>query len=222
MRFVRSSRSWRRPVPSVLGLLDVRATVSEVPAEPPCAVAEPAWGAAAGPAVLRRAAGVEASVLAPDCQRIMPVPDSRAGRGGRASLSPAGRGPEAAGGPGEGEEGPRSKAKRLMERGALAGAPERRSRCSQCLSAEGGCVASGRPFVSGPAGLPRCRTCARGSHTPGAASWTPLTRARRTAATGLPGAWFGSHHRVTRRPCCRAPALARSLDQERSPTRAVP
>lgn len=51
----------------------------------------------------------------------------------------------------------------------------------------------------GPAGPPRCRTCARGSHTTGRASWTPCTRARKTAATGPPGAWFGSHPRATKR-----------------------
>lgn len=38
---------------------------------------------------------------------------------------------------------------------------------------------------------PRCRSCARGSHTTVTASWTPQVRARQTVTTGPPGARIG-------------------------------
>ncbi|GCB52961.1 hypothetical protein [Streptomyces sp. NL15-2K] len=62
-------------------LVDARATL----AEPPSAVAEPQRGSVEGSPVPHRSDGMAASVLAPDCQRIVSVPESVGGlcRGGR-------------------------------------------------------------------------------------------------------------------------------------------
>ena len=96
-------------------LVDARVTVAEVLADPPSAVAEPARGAMAGSLVPRRAEDMEASVLAPDCQRIVSVLESEAGREGmRCQQLAVALGLEAV--PAK-VEGLRSKAKRLVERG---------------------------------------------------------------------------------------------------------
>ncbi|MFE0513214.1 hypothetical protein [Streptomyces sp. NPDC058964] len=60
-------------------LVDARATVAEVLAEPPAAVAEPVRRAVAGSVVPYRSEGLAASVLAPDYQRIVSVLESEAG-----------------------------------------------------------------------------------------------------------------------------------------------
>lgn len=96
-------------------LVDARATVAEVLAEPPSAVAEPQRGSVVGSVVPHRTDSMTASALAPDYQRIVSVLESEAGRQGmrcqqlaRAlglSVVPAK------------VEGVRSKAKRLVERG---------------------------------------------------------------------------------------------------------
>ncbi|MBT2492254.1 hypothetical protein J7E96_27830 [Streptomyces sp. ISL-96] len=96
-------------------LVDARATVSEVLAETPSAVAEPVPSAVAGSPVPRRAGGMAASVLAPDYQRIVSVLESEAGREGmRCQQLAVALGLEAI--PAK-VEGLRSKAKRLVERG---------------------------------------------------------------------------------------------------------
>ncbi|MBT2421859.1 hypothetical protein J7F01_40680 [Streptomyces sp. ISL-22] len=96
-------------------LVDARATVAEVLAEPPSAVAEPQRGAMVGSVVPHRTDSMAASILAPDYQRIVSVLESEAGREGmhcqqlaRAlglQVVPAK------------VEGVRSKAKSLVERG---------------------------------------------------------------------------------------------------------
>ncbi|GGJ73784.1 hypothetical protein [Streptomyces brasiliensis] len=92
-----------------------RATVAEVLAEPPSAVAGPARGAMAGSPVPHRSEGMAVSVLAPDCQRIVSVLESEAGREGmRCQQLAVALGLEAV--PAK-IEGLRSKAKRLVERG---------------------------------------------------------------------------------------------------------
>jgi hypothetical protein len=63
-------------------LVDARATVAEVLAEPPSAVGEPLRGSVAGSPVPHRTDGMAASVLAPDYQRIVSVLESEAGREG--------------------------------------------------------------------------------------------------------------------------------------------
>ncbi|MDX2939159.1 hypothetical protein [Streptomyces ipomoeae] len=96
-------------------LVDARAMVSEVLAEPSSAVAEPARGAMAGSPVPHRTEGMAASVLAPDYQRIVSVLESEAGREGmRCRQLAVALGLEAV--PAK-VEGVRSKAKRLVERG---------------------------------------------------------------------------------------------------------
>ncbi|MFF9206315.1 hypothetical protein ACF1AE_31850 [Streptomyces sp. NPDC014986] len=96
-------------------LVDARATVAEVLAEPPSKVTEPAGSAVAGSPVLRRAEGMAASVLAPDYQRIVSVLESEAGREGmRCQQLAVALGLQAV--PAK-VEGLRSKAKRLVERG---------------------------------------------------------------------------------------------------------
>ncbi|MFG2795092.1 hypothetical protein [Streptomyces sp. NPDC048419] len=67
-----------RAVEGGLGrLVDARATVAEVSAEP-----EPVSGAVAGAVVSQRAGDMAASVLAPDYQQILSVLESEAGREG--------------------------------------------------------------------------------------------------------------------------------------------
>ncbi|MET7458680.1 hypothetical protein ABZT03_44210 [Streptomyces sp. NPDC005574] len=79
------------------------------------AVAEPARGAVTGSPVPHRAEGMAASVLAPDCQRIVSVLESEAGRDGmRCQQLAAALGLEVV--PAK-VEGRRSTAKRLVERG---------------------------------------------------------------------------------------------------------
>ncbi|MFJ2722697.1 hypothetical protein [Streptomyces sp. NPDC087437] len=96
-------------------LVDARATVAEVLAEPSAAVAEPARKAVAGSVVPHRTEGMTASVLAPDYQRIASVLESEAGREGmRCQQLAAALGLQAV--PAK-VEGLRSKAKRLVERG---------------------------------------------------------------------------------------------------------
>ncbi|GED90734.1 hypothetical protein [Streptomyces sp. 6-11-2] len=96
-------------------LVDARATVAEVLAEPPVAVAEPARKAVAGSVVPHRTEGMAASALTPDYQRIVSVLESEAGREGmRCQQLAAALGLEAV--PAK-VEGLRSKAKRLVERG---------------------------------------------------------------------------------------------------------
>ncbi|TQE38407.1 hypothetical protein, partial [Streptomyces ipomoeae] len=63
-------------------LVDARATVAEVLAEPPCVVEEPQRGSVAGSVVPYRTDGMTVSVLAPDYQRIVSVLESEAGREG--------------------------------------------------------------------------------------------------------------------------------------------
>lgn len=63
-------------------LVDARATVAEVLAEPSSAAAEPARSAVAGSPVPQRAEDMAASALAPDYQRILSVLESEAGREG--------------------------------------------------------------------------------------------------------------------------------------------
>ena len=141
---VRSRRSWRWLVPSVLGLLearekkvreevarlraaldeaeaalqrlvDARATVAEVLAEPSHAVAGTVGSAVVGSVVPHRAEGMDTSVLAPDYQRIVSVLESKAGQEGmRCQQLAAALGLQAV--PAK-VEGLRSKAKRLVERG---------------------------------------------------------------------------------------------------------
>ncbi|WP_425585180.1 hypothetical protein [Streptomyces vastus] len=95
-------------------LVDARVTVTEVLAEPSCVVAEPR-SAVAGSVVPHRAEGREASVLAPDYERIVSVLESEAGREGvRCQQLAVALGLEAV--PAK-VEGLRSKAKRLVERG---------------------------------------------------------------------------------------------------------
>ncbi|MET7608998.1 hypothetical protein [Streptomyces avermitilis] len=96
-------------------LVDARVTVVEVLGEPPSAVAEPAQSAVAGSPVPLRAGDMTASVLAPDYQRIVAVLESQAGREGmRCQQLAVALGLEVV--PAK-VEGPRSKAKRLVERG---------------------------------------------------------------------------------------------------------
>ncbi len=96
-------------------LVDARATVAEVLAEPPSPVAEPPRGRATRSLVPRRAEGMAASVLTPDYQRIVSVLESEAGREGmRCQQLAAALGLEVV--PAN-VEGLRSKAKRLVERG---------------------------------------------------------------------------------------------------------
>lgn len=96
-------------------LVDARVTVAEVLAEPPSTDAEPARGAMTGSPVPHRAEGMEASVLAPDYQRIVSVLESEAGREGmRCQQLAAVLGLRVV--PAK-VEGLRSKAKRLVERG---------------------------------------------------------------------------------------------------------
>lgn len=63
-------------------LVDARATVTEVLAEPPSVVDEPQRGSAAGSVVPHRTDGMTVSVLTPDYQRIVSVLESEAGREG--------------------------------------------------------------------------------------------------------------------------------------------
>ncbi|WP_128382520.1 hypothetical protein [Streptomyces cavernae] len=96
-------------------LVDARATVAEVLAGPPSAVADPVRSAVTGSLVPHRADGMTASVLSPDYQRIVAVLQSEAGREGmRCQQLAAALGLEAV--PAK-VEGVRSKAKRLVERG---------------------------------------------------------------------------------------------------------
>ncbi|WP_369153323.1 hypothetical protein [Streptomyces sp. R17] len=96
---------------SLQRLVDARATVAEVLAEPSSSVAEPERGAMAGSPVPHRSEGMPASVLAADYQRIVSVLES-AGREGM--RCPVALGLQAV--PAK-IEGVRSKAKRLVERG---------------------------------------------------------------------------------------------------------
>ncbi|MGW0882509.1 hypothetical protein [Streptomyces sp. NPDC002671] len=94
---------------------DARVTVAEVLAEPPSAFAEPVAGAVAESLVPRRTEGTTASALPPDCQRIVCVLESEAGREGmRCQQLPVVLGLQAV--PAR-VEGLRSKAKRQVERG---------------------------------------------------------------------------------------------------------
>ncbi|MER6375872.1 hypothetical protein [Streptomyces mirabilis] len=96
-------------------LVDARATVAEVLAEPPSLVREPQPGPVAGSMVPHRTDGMAASVLAPDYQRIVSVLESEAGREGlRCQQLAAALGLQVV--PAK-VEGLRSKAKRLVERG---------------------------------------------------------------------------------------------------------
>lgn len=96
-------------------LVDARATVAEVLAEPPSAVADPVRSAVTGSLVPHRADGMTASVLAPDYQRIVAVLQSEAGREGmRCQQLAKALGLQVV--PAK-VEGLRSKAKRLVERG---------------------------------------------------------------------------------------------------------
>ncbi|MGW2524077.1 hypothetical protein ACWC09_45275 [Streptomyces sp. NPDC001617] len=96
-------------------LVDARATVAEVLAEPPSVVEEPQRGPVAGSVVLHRTDGMTASVLAPDYQRIESVLESEAGREGmRCQQLARALGLQVV--PAK-VEGLRSKAKRLVERG---------------------------------------------------------------------------------------------------------
>jgi hypothetical protein len=96
-------------------LVDARATVAEVLAEPSCVVAKPVGSAVVGSVVPHRAEGMDASVLVPDYERIVSVLESEAGREGmRCRQLAAALGLEAV--PAK-VEGLRSKAKRLVERG---------------------------------------------------------------------------------------------------------
>ncbi|MCH0567009.1 hypothetical protein [Streptomyces sp. MUM 2J] len=96
-------------------LVDARATVTEVLAEPPAAVAEPVRSAVTGSVVPHRTEGMAVSVLAPDYQRIVSVLESEAGvEGMRCQQLAAALGLQAV--PAK-VEGLRSKAKRLVERG---------------------------------------------------------------------------------------------------------
>ncbi|GAA3368206.1 hypothetical protein GCM10020367_05620 [Streptomyces sannanensis] len=97
-------------------LADAR-VVAKVLAEPPSTVAGPVVSAVAGSVVPRRAEGMTASVLPADCQRIMSVLGSEAGREGmRCQRLAVALGLDVV--PAK-VEGLRSKAKRLVERGAL-------------------------------------------------------------------------------------------------------
>ncbi|MFF3248763.1 hypothetical protein ACFYWY_34665 [Streptomyces sp. NPDC002870] len=96
-------------------LVDARATVAEVLAEPPSAVAEPQRGSVVGSVVPHRADSMTASVLASDYQRIVSVLESEAGREGmRCQQLARALGLQVV--PAK-VEGVRSKAKRLVERG---------------------------------------------------------------------------------------------------------
>ncbi|MFI6730735.1 hypothetical protein NRF20_43825 [Streptomyces sp. R-74717] len=96
-------------------LVDARATVAEVLAGPHSAVAEPTQSAVARSLVPRRAERMAVSVLTADCQRILAVLESEAGREGmRCQQLAVALGMEAV--PAK-VEGLRSKAKRLVERG---------------------------------------------------------------------------------------------------------
>ncbi|WP_055715293.1 hypothetical protein [Streptomyces torulosus] len=96
-------------------LVDARATVAEVLAEPPSAATEPQRGSVAGPVVPHRTDSMTASVLPPDYQRIVSVLESQAGREGmRCQQMAAALGLQVV--PAK-VEGVRSKAKRLVERG---------------------------------------------------------------------------------------------------------
>jgi hypothetical protein len=89
-------------------LVDAHVTVAEV-------LAEPQRGSVAGSPVPRRTGGMAASVLAPDCQRIVWVLESEAGREGmRCRQLAVALGLQAV--PAK-VEGLRSKAKPLVERG---------------------------------------------------------------------------------------------------------
>ncbi|MFF9572088.1 hypothetical protein [Streptomyces sp. NPDC014685] len=96
-------------------LVDARATVAEVLAEPPSVVEEPHRGSAAGSVVPHRTDGMTVSVLAPDYQRIVSVLESEAGREGmRCQQLARALGLQVV--PAK-VEGLRSKAERLVERG---------------------------------------------------------------------------------------------------------
>jgi len=96
-------------------LVDARATVAEVLAEPPSVVEELHQGSVAGSVVPHRTDGVTVSVLAPDYQRIVSVLESEAGREGmRCQQLARALGLQVV--PAK-VEGLRSKAKRLVERG---------------------------------------------------------------------------------------------------------
>lgn len=95
-------------------LVDARATVAEVLAEPSSAVAEPTRGAMTGSPVPHRCEGMPASVLAADCQRIVSVLESAGQQGMRCQQLAVALGLQAV--PAK-VEGVRSKAKRLVERG---------------------------------------------------------------------------------------------------------
>ncbi|MGY3205142.1 hypothetical protein [Streptomyces sp. TE5632] len=98
---------------SLQRLVDARATVAEVLAEPSSAVAEPERGAMAGSPVPHRSEGMSASVLAADYQRIMSVLESAGREGMRCQQLAVALGLQAV--PAK-VEGVRSKAKRLVER----------------------------------------------------------------------------------------------------------
>jgi len=96
-------------------LVDARAMVAEVLAEPPSVVEEPQRGSVAGSVVPHRTDGMAVSVLAPDYQRIVSVLESEAGREGmRCQQLARALGLQVV--PAK-VEGLRSKAKRLVERG---------------------------------------------------------------------------------------------------------
>ncbi|MEU9150527.1 hypothetical protein AB0D59_08265 [Streptomyces sp. NPDC048417] len=95
-------------------LVDARATVAEVLAEPPSAVAEPVRGAMTGSPVPHRSEGMSTSVLAADYQRIVSVLESAGREGMRCQQLAVALGLQAV--PAK-VEGLRSKAKRLVERG---------------------------------------------------------------------------------------------------------
>ncbi|MFF1257459.1 MULTISPECIES: hypothetical protein [unclassified Streptomyces] len=96
-------------------LADASETVTEVLAEPPRRVVEAVADTVAGSVVPRRAAGMTASVLPPDYQRIVSVLELEAGREGmRCQQLAVALGLQSV--PAK-VEGLRSKAKRLVERG---------------------------------------------------------------------------------------------------------
>lgn len=129
---------------------------------------------------------------------------------GGPALSPAGRGPGVGGGPGEGDEGLRPKAKRRVERGRALEVRPGRSGCSRYLPTEGGRLASGWP-----AALPK--RCARRPHDGEGES----DSARASAEDhGNRASWALGSVRTTELP--RGPAVVRRLSRDhpiRNPVR---
>lgn len=114
-------------------LVDARPTVTEVLAGPPSMVTEPTGSAVTGSTVPRRETGMAATALAPDYRRILSVLESEAGREGvHCRQLAVALGLEAI--PVK-AEGPRSKAKRLVQQGWAL----QHSRCGRECSSRSRC-----------------------------------------------------------------------------------